>query len=70
MVDTLFSIGKIYKKQTLASIEALPHGRVFHYLMRDSLQSIQERIPDLQPIEVAYLCKGLTNLRKIHNGRN
>jgi hypothetical protein len=35
-------------------------------MMRES----KERIKELQPVQVAYVCKGITNLRKLMDEKN
>jgi hypothetical protein len=38
-----------------------------HYLIRDFIGEIKERLPDLMPIQVAYVCKGIINMKKLLN---
>lgn len=44
--------------------------RYFTYFIKDMMKESKERIKELQPIQVAYLSKALTNLRKVFDDKN
>ncbi|CDW74365.1 UNKNOWN [Stylonychia lemnae] len=72
LVDTIFSIGKLHKRQTLKEIETdVPQFyQFFNYFVRDMLKEAKDRINELQTVQVAYLAKGVENMRKILNDNN
>ena len=64
-VDTLFSIGKMHKKQ-MPEETSQPLFPFMNYLIGDFLQDAKDRVPEFQdPMELAYLVKGITNLNKL-----
>ena len=71
-VDTLFSIGKLHKHQPAKelSTEHPEFLRYFEYFLKDLMKDQEQRVPELQQIQVAYLCKGLTSLRKVLTPKN
>ena len=61
-VDTVFSIGKLHKRQLPEEAEK-PLYPFMNYLIGDLLREAKARILQLQdPMELAYLIKGITNL--------
>lgn len=44
--------------------------RYFQYLVKDLLRDQCQRVTDLSPIQVAYLSKGVSHLRKLLNPVN
>ena len=72
MVDTLYSVGRLHKGMTSQHLKAnFPDfQRYFTYFIKDMMKESKERIKELQPIQVAYLSKALTNLRKVFDDKN
>ena len=63
LVDTLFSLGKLHKDRI--PVEVAEESRLFpffYYLVGDFLEQAGNRVHELDPLEIAYLLKGLTNL--------
>lgn len=63
LVDTIFSIGKLHKAQI--SEEVAAESRLFpfiYYFIDEMLDQAVLRVEELEPLEIAYLLKGLTNL--------
>ena len=53
--DTLYSLGKF---------KVLPAGVYFTFVLGDLLKTATARVACMEPLEAAYLTKGLTKLRK------
>jgi hypothetical protein len=66
-VDTIFSLGKLHKHMSAAELQEKHPDfiKYFEYFVRDILSDSVQRIPELQSIHIAYLSKGLTDLRKV-----
>ena len=58
LVDTLYSIGRIHKKQEI------PYDSMFTKLLSSFTQEIETRCEHLTQFEIAYLCKALVYLQK------
>eukprot|EP00347_Sterkiella_histriomuscorum_P004264 403361113 len=71
-VDTIFSLGKLHKGMNLQEIETGAPGfyKFFNYFIRDLFQDVESRIKELSPIQVAYLTKGISDLKKVQNPQN
>ena len=83
VVDSFYSIGKIHTHQTIKELEKLGRDRdikvnpnigimvpFMHYLINDMLRELKVRLPEMSPIQIAYICKGITNLKKLLNQNN
>ena len=66
LVDTLFSIGKLHKEKV--EWEIAQESKLFpffYHLVNDFLTESSKRIEELDPHEIAYLVKGVTNLHDV-----
>ena len=66
LVDTLYSVGKLHQKKLGAEIaeEAKLFPFMYHFVA-EFLEEVTDRVDQLDPQEIAYLLKGLTNLHDI-----
>ena len=65
-VDTLFSIGKLHREKLLPEVaEEARLFPFFYHLINDFLDEATTRVTALDPQEMAYMLKGLTNLNDI-----
>ena len=71
-VDTLYSVARLHKGTKFADLQKdnINFAKYITYFIKDMLKDQSERIPELSSIQVAYLTKGLTNLKKMLNDSN
>jgi len=50
LVDLLFSIGKLHKKQTPADLNKYGDAKFFGYFLDDAFKEVESRIPHLSPM--------------------
>ena len=72
LVDTVFSIGKLHKHHSNAQmVKEFPgFAPYFPYFLKDMMSESAARMKELSPVQVAYLSKGLTGVRKLINEIN
>ena len=75
LIDTIFSLGRLHKRQDKASLEKYGDAKFFNYLFQDFLDQLigdenASRVEEMRALELSYLVKGLENLSKFFEKEN
>ncbi len=66
LVDTIYAVGRLHRETSFAQLntEYPEFAKYYQYFIKDMLREVSTRIDDLSHMHIAYLSKGLTDLRK------
>lgn len=72
VVDTLYAVGRLHKGQKVKEMQQNhpEFQRYFTYFLKDMMKETKTRINDLAPVQIAYICKGLSDARKLFDEKN